>query len=127
MLLINLFWVVAYDTEYAMVDRNDDLKLGLRTSAIAFGRFDVVAVMTCYAVYLAGMAWVGVDRGMGPAYFAGLAAAGLIAGWHWLMIRERTREGCFRAFLHNHWLGLAVFAGTALDFALRFNAWPRPG
>jgi 4-hydroxybenzoate polyprenyltransferase len=127
MLLINLFWVVAYDTEYAMVDRNDDLKLGLRTSAIAFGRFDVVAVMTCYAVYVAGMAWVGVDRGMGPAYFAGLAAAGLIAGWHWLMIRERTREGCFRAFLHNHWLGLAVFAGTALDFALRFNAWPRPG
>jgi len=127
MLLINLFWVIAYDTEYAMVDRNDDVKLGLRTSAIAFGRFDVVAVMACYAVYLAGMAWVGTDRNMGPAYFAGLVAAGLIAGWHYRMIRDRTREGCFRAFLHNHWLGLAVFAGTALDLALRLKAWPRLG
>jgi 4-hydroxybenzoate polyprenyltransferase len=127
MLLINLFWVIAYDTEYAMVDRNDDLKLGLRTSAIAFGRFDVVAVMACYALYLAGMVWVGATRQMGPAYFTGLALAGGIALWHWRMIHHRTREGCFRAFLHNHWLGLAVFAGTALDLALRLEAWPRLG
>jgi 4-hydroxybenzoate polyprenyltransferase len=127
MLLINLFWVVAYDTEYAMVDRNDDLKLGLRTSAIAFGRFDVVAVMLCYAVYLGGMVWAGGARAMGPAYYAGLAAAAAIAGWHYLMIRGRTRAGCFRAFLHNHWLGFAVFAGTAADLAIRFRAWPRFG
>jgi 4-hydroxybenzoate polyprenyltransferase len=119
--------VIAYDTEYAMVDRNDDLKLGLRTSAIAFGRFDVVAVMACYALYLAGMVWVGATRQMGPVYFTGLALAGGIALWHWRMIRHRTREGCFRAFLHNHWLGLAVFAGTALDLALRLEAWPRLG
>jgi 4-hydroxybenzoate polyprenyltransferase len=125
LLLLNLFWVIAYDTEYAMVDRDDDLRLGLRTSAIAFGRFDVAAVMACYAVYLGGMAWVGAARGFGPLYYCGLAAALACALWHWKLIRTRTRDGCFRAFLHNHWLGLAVFAGVALDFAVRARAWPR--
>jgi 4-hydroxybenzoate polyprenyltransferase len=125
MLLVNLFWVVAYDTEYAMVDRDDDLKVGLKTSAIAFGRFDVLAVMVCYAIYLAGMLWIGRVRHLGVWYDAGLAVALAIAVYHWTLIRHRSREGCFRAFLHNHWLGLAVFMGVALDYAVRFRAWPR--
>ena len=125
LLAFNVFWVVAYDTEYAMVDRDDDLKLGLRTSAIAFGRLDVAAVMACYAVFLGGMAWLGEGRGMGPLYYAGLAAAAGCALWHWRLIRGRARDGCFRAFLHNHWLGFAVFAGIALDYAVRLHAWPR--
>ena len=125
LLLLNLFWVVAYDTEYAMVDRDDDLRLRLRTSAIAFGRFDVRAVMFCYAVYLGGMAVVGMGQAMGPLYYAGLAVALACAIFHWTLIRHRDRGGCFRAFLHNHWLGMAVFAGVALDHAVRLAAWPR--
>ncbi len=125
LLLLNLFWVIAYDTEYAMVDRDDDRRLGLKTSAIAFGRFDVAAIMLCYAIYLAGMAFAGIGRGAGPFYYAGLAVATGCAAWHWRLIRTRDRDGCFRAFLHNHWLGLAVFAGTALDFAVHAGAWPR--
>jgi len=125
LLLLNLFWVVAYDTEYAMVDRDDDLRLGLRTSAVTFGRFDVAAVALCYAVYLLGMAGVGWFLHMGWIYFAGLAVAALMAAYHVWLIRGRARDACFRAFLHNHWLGLAVFAGIALDFAVRAHAWPR--
>jgi 4-hydroxybenzoate polyprenyltransferase len=125
LLVLNLFWVVAYDTEYAMVDRDDDLRLGLRTSAIAFGRFDVRAVMLCYAVYLVGMTYVGIWQGMGPLYYAGLTAALACAVFHWTLIRSRDRDGCFRAFVHNHWFGLAVFAGVALDYAVRLSAWPR--
>jgi 4-hydroxybenzoate polyprenyltransferase len=125
LLLLNLFWVVAYDTEYAMVDRDDDMRLGLRTSAIVFGRFDVHAVMLCYAVYLAGMIYVGIWQGMGPLYYTGLAVALGCAIFHWTLIRRHDRDGCFRAFLHNHWLGLAVFAGIALDYAVRLAAWPR--
>ena len=125
MLAANLFWVVAYDTEYAMVDRDDDLRLGLRTSAIAFGRFDVAAVMLCYAVFLAGMAAIGGERQLGPLYYVGLAAAGACALWHFHLIRGRDRMRCFAAFLHNHWLGFAVFAGVATDSAWRLNTWPR--
>jgi 4-hydroxybenzoate polyprenyltransferase len=125
LLVLNLFWVVAYDTEYAMVDRDDDAKLGLRTSAIAFGRFDVAAVVFCYAVYLAGMVAVGVRLRMGPLYYAGVAGALGCAVFHWTLIHGRDRDQCFRAFLHNHWLGLAVFAGIALDYAVRLKAWPR--
>ncbi|MEO5701774.1 MAG: 4-hydroxybenzoate octaprenyltransferase [Casimicrobiaceae bacterium] len=125
LLAINFFWVLAYDTEYAMVDRDDDLRLGIRTSAILFGRFDVAAVMTCYAIYLAAMVWVGKLRYFGEYYYAGLAVAAAIALWHGFMIRDRQRTGCFRAFLHNHWLGLAVCAGLVLDFGTRLRAWPR--
>jgi 4-hydroxybenzoate polyprenyltransferase len=125
LLVLNAFWVMAYDTEYAMVDRDDDLRLGLRTSAIAFGRFDVFAVMLCYAIYLGGMAFVGHYWHAGPIYYAGLALALACALWHFVLIRKRDRDGCFRAFLHNHWLGLAVFAGIALDFAVRAEAWPQ--
>ena len=125
LLVVNLFWVIAYDTEYAMVDRDDDARLGLRTSAIAFGRFDVAVVALCYAIYLGGMMYSGYARDVGPYYYAGLAVAGGCAAWHVWLIRHRERAACFRAFLHNRWLGLAVFAGTALDFAMRADAWPR--
>ncbi len=122
---INLFWVIAYDTEYAMVDRDDDLKIGIRTSAITFGRFDVAAIALCYAAYVVGMAWVGVERAMGTVYFAGVAVAAVLAAYHLVLIRARERMACFRAFLHNHWLGLAIFAGIALDYAIRLSAWPQ--
>ena len=125
LLVLNAFWVMAYDTEYAMVDRDDDLRLGLRTSAIAFGRFDVFAVMLCYAIYLGGMTFVGHYWRAGPIYYGGLVVALACALWHFKLIRKRERDGCFRAFLHNHWLGLAVFAGIALDFAVRAKAWPQ--
>lgn len=121
----NLFWVVAYDTEYAMVDRDDDLRLGMRTSAITFGRFDVAAVAVCYAVYLVGMAWVGWRIRASWPYYAGLVAALAIAGWHLWIIRTRERGPCFRAFLGNHWLGFAVFLGIVADHAWRLHAWPR--
>ena len=115
----NLFWVLAYDTEYAMVDRDDDLRIGIKTSAITLGRFDVAAVMGSYAAYLAIWAAVGAVLGYRWPYFAGLAVAAAIACWHFTLIRDRTREGCFRAFRLNHWLGFAVFAGVAAQFALR--------
>ena len=125
LLLLNLFWVVAYDTEYAMVDRDDDLKLGLRTSAIAFGGFDAAGVALCYAVYLVGMVAIGFHLRTGPLYYAGLIVALGCAVFHWQLIRGRDRALCFRAFLHNHWLGLAVFVGVALDYAVRLKSWPR--
>lgn len=115
----NLFWVLAYDTEYAMVDRDDDLKIGMKTSAITFGRFDVAAVMLSYAVFLAVWAWAGASRSLGPPFFAGIAAAAGQAAWHWRLIRERTRDGCFKAFRLNHWLGFTVFAGIAAGYAIR--------
>ncbi|MFO1415220.1 MAG: 4-hydroxybenzoate octaprenyltransferase [Burkholderiales bacterium] len=121
----NLFWVVAYDTEYAMVDRDDDIRLGMRTSAITFGRFDIAAVAACYAVYLAGMAWVGWRIGASWPYYAGLAVALGIAGYHLWIIRTRERGPCFQAFLGNHWLGFAVFLGIVGDHAWRLQAWPR--
>jgi 4-hydroxybenzoate polyprenyltransferase len=119
LLVGNLFWVLAYDTEYAMVDRDDDLRIGIKTSAITLGRFDVAAVMLSYAAYLAIWAFVGAGLGYGWPYFTGVTVAALIACWHFTLIRTRTREGCFRAFRVNHWLGFAVFAGVGAQFALR--------
>ena len=121
LLLGNLFWVIAYDTEYAMVDRDDDLRIGIRTSAITFGRFDVAAVLASYAAFLAIWAAIGVRQDFGPAYFAGLAVAAAIALWHGMLIRDRSRDGCFRAFRLNHWLGFAVFAGVLVDSALKLG------
>ncbi|MCW5634411.1 MAG: 4-hydroxybenzoate octaprenyltransferase [Rubrivivax sp.] len=115
----NLFWVLAYDTEYAMVDRDDDLRIGMKTSAITLGRFDVAAVMAFYGIHLAGWAALGRLLGLGGWFLAGIAAAAAQAAWHYTLIRGRTREGCFKAFRLNHWLGFAIFAGTALDLALR--------
>ena len=119
LLLGNLFWVLAYDTEYAMVDRDDDLKIGMKTSAITLGRWDVAAIMAFYAVYLAVWTWLGLQAGLGALFLAGIAVAAAQALWHWTLIRDRTRDGCFRAFRENHWVGAAVFAGALLDYALR--------
>jgi len=119
LLLGNLFWVLAYDTEYAMVDRDDDLRIGIKTSAITLGRFDVAAVMAFYAAFLLIWAAIGASLSFGAPYFAGLVAAAAIAAWHFTLIRTRTRDGCFRAFRLNHWLGFAVFAGIVAQFALR--------
>ena len=118
LLLGNLFWVLAYDTEYAMVDRDDDLRIGIQTSAITLGRFDVTAIMLFYALYL--IVWAGVLARQTPnAYFlAGIFVAAAQALWHYFLIRSRTREGCFKAFRLNHWLGLAVFGGVALSLSV---------
>ena len=115
----NLFWVLAYDTEYAMVDRDDDLKIGIRTSAITLGRADVAAVMLFYGLYLAIWSWAALQAGLGGAFWLGIAVAAAQVAWHFTLIRHRSREGCFRAFRANHWVGFAVFAGYVLDLALR--------
>ena len=116
----NLFWVLAYDTEYAMVDRDDDLRIGMKTSAITLGRFDVPAVMVFYALYLGAWLMLGRMLGLGLFYVLGIVVAALQTRWHYRLIRERSRDGCFKAFRLNHWVGFAVFAGVALDLALRF-------
>ena len=119
LLAASFFWTIAYDTEYAMVDREDDLKIGIKTSAITFGRFDVSAVMLCYALFLGVLVGVGLWRGMGVAYYAGLVVAAALILYHYLLIRDRNRERCFKAFLHNNWVGAAVFAGIAADYLSR--------
>lgn len=119
LLLGNLFWVLAYDTEYAMVDRDDDIRIGIKTSALTLGRFDVAGVMAFYGVYLVSWALIGRALGLGGVYLLGIGAAALQVAWHYTLIRTRTREGCFKAFRLNHWVGFAVFAGVALDLALR--------
>jgi len=117
MLLANIFWSVAYDTEYAMVDRDDDIKIGIRTSALTFGRFDVAAVMLCYAVTLGIYVGIGVTLGFGLLYWIGWAAAAGCAIYHYTLIRNRERMPCFAAFRHNNWLGGALFAGIAAHYA----------
>ena len=119
LLLANIFWCIAYDTEYAMVDRDDDIHLGIHSSALFFGKYDVAAVICCYAVALGILAYVGNALHMGAAYYAGLLVAAGIAAYHYTLIRQRQRDACFKAFLHNNWLGAAVFAGIALDYFLR--------
>ena len=118
LMLGNLFWVLAYDTEYAMVDRDDDLKIGMKTSAITLGRWDVPAVMGFYAVYLVVWLWVAAARAPSSFLYVAFAAAAAQAAWHYTLIRDRTREGCFVAFSQNHWLGATVFAGIALTFGI---------
>lgn len=119
LLLANIFWAVAYDTEYAMVDRPDDLKIGIKTSAITFGRFDVVAVMLCYAFALGLLVAVGIATGRGAAFHLGVLGAAAIAAYHFVLIRGRDRANCFKAFRHNNWLGAVIFAGILLDDLLR--------
>ena len=115
MLVANVFWAIAYDTEYAMVDRPDDLKIGIKTSAITFGRYDVAAVMLCYGLTLAILAAVGHAMHLGWPYWVGLLAAALIALYHYQLIKDRDTGRCFAAFMHNNWFGAAVFAGIVLD------------
>ena len=112
LLIGNAFWVLAYDTEYAMVDRDDDLRIGIRTSAITLGRWDVPAVMAAYALFVCIWAAIGWRIGLAWPYFVGLTVSAALAAWHWTLIRTRSREGCFRAFRLNHWVGFAAFAGV---------------
>jgi 4-hydroxybenzoate polyprenyltransferase len=118
LLVANVCWTVAYDTEYAMVDRDDDVKIGIKTTAILFSRFDVAAVMICYATFIGMMGMVGLDLHFSWAYWLGLGAAAVIAIYHFTLIRHRERDACFRAFLHNNWLGAAVFAGVVAQYLL---------
>ncbi len=115
----NFFYAFAYDTEYAMVDRDDDIRLGLRTSAITLGRYDVPAVMASYGAMLAILSFLGMDLEFGWPYFAGLMVAWGLVAYHWWLIRERTREGCFKAFRNNVWVGAAVFGGIIASYWLR--------
>ena len=117
MLAANVFWSVAYDTEYAMVDRDDDIKIGIRTSALTFGRFDVLAIMLCYAVTLGIYVWVGMTLAFGALYWIGWAAAAACAVYHYTLIKNRERMSCFAAFKHNNWLGGVLFAGIAAHYA----------
>jgi len=116
LLLANVFWAVAYDTAYAMVDREDDLKIDMRTSAITFGRYDVAAIMLCYAVSLSLIFIVGWQYGLRTWFAIGMLIAAGCAIYHYTLIRTRERAGCFAAFRHNNWLGAAIFAGVALDY-----------
>ena len=121
LLAANVFYAFAYDTEYAMVDRDDDAKLGIHTSALTLGGWDVVAIMASYAAMLVLLIALGIETWLGWPYYCGLAAAGGMMVYHWTLIRGRSREGCFKAFMHNNWVGAAVFAGIVLSLPLR---WP---
>ena len=116
LLCANIFWAIAYDTEYAMVDRDDDVHLGIHSSALLFGKHDVAAVMLCYAITLVLLAIAGQMTNLGIPYYLGLLTAASIALYHYRLIKNRIREACFKAFLHNNWLGAAVFAGILLDY-----------
>ena len=118
MLAANVFWSLAYDTEYAMVDRDDDIKIGIRSSALFFGRFDVAAIMGCYVFMLAILGGIGWYARLSWPYFAGLALAAAIALYHYTLIRERERSKCFKAFLHNNWIGAVIFAGLVASYWL---------
>jgi len=120
----NACYAFAYDTEYAMVDRDDDLKIGIHTSAITLGRHEVAAVVASYVLMLAILAWTGIMLRLGWAFHAGLGVAGAMMYYHYTLIRERSREGCFRAFRHNNWVGLAIFAGIVLSYLLPEFPWP---
>jgi 4-hydroxybenzoate polyprenyltransferase len=117
MLVANVFWSVAYDTEYAMVDRDDDIKIGIRTSALTFGRYDVLAIMFCYAVTLGIYVWIGMALQFGALYWIGWTAAFGCAIYHYTLIKNRERMPCFAAFKHNNWLGGVLFAGIAAHYA----------
>ncbi|HTH95529.1 MAG TPA: 4-hydroxybenzoate octaprenyltransferase [Rhodocyclaceae bacterium] len=119
MLAANVFWAIAYDTEYAMVDREDDLKLGIKTSAITFGRYDVAAVMCCYAMTLGLLAWFGQILHYGIFYYASLVVAAAIVTYHYTLIRHRERDKCFKAFLHNTWIGAVIFLGFVAELNLK--------
>lgn len=119
LLVANIFWTIAYDTEYAMVDREDDQKIGINTSALLFGRFEVAAILFCYFAMLLILTAIGKIIGLGWPYFVGLTLACVIALFHYTLIRQREPAHCFKAFLHNNWLGFTVFCGILFDYAIR--------
>jgi 4-hydroxybenzoate polyprenyltransferase len=115
--IANIFFAFAYDTEYAMVDRDDDAKIGIRTSALTLGDWDVAAVMLSYLAMFIILGALGTALALAWPYYAGLAAAAAMAVHHWFLIRDRSREGCFKAFLRNNWIGAAIFAGLVAALA----------
>ena len=119
LLLGNLFWVLAYDTEYAMVDRDDDLRLGMKTSAITLGRRDVPVVLACYLIFLGIWCLALAQYGVPALFFIALIPALAQVGWHYRLVRDRSRDGCFKAFRRNHWLGFTLFAGIVLAYGVR--------
>lgn len=119
LLAANVLWAIAYDTEYAMVDRDDDIRIGIRSSALFFGRFDVAAIMLCYVGTLAILAYIGLRLGLKWPYFSGLVAAAGLAVYHFTLIRQRDRVKCFKAFLHNNWVGAAIFIGIAANYLVK--------
>lgn len=121
LLVANVFWAMAYDTEYAMVDREDDLRIGIKTSAITFGRYDVAFVMACYAAMLVILVLTGVMLNFGLFYFGGLLVAAQLAFYHYTLIKGRDRALCFKAFLHNTWMGAIIFLGIVADSIWRIN------
>ena len=121
LMIANMFWAIAYDTEYAMVDREDDKRIGVKSSAILLGRYDVAGVMTSHAIFLAMMAVIGWWQLNGLLYFVGLAVAAVLMHRQYVLIRTRERDKCFQAFLENNWVGLAIFAGLALDLFFRMR------
>jgi 4-hydroxybenzoate polyprenyltransferase len=119
LMLANLFWVIAYDTAYAIVDKPDDLKIGIKTAAITLGKYDVTGVMVCHALFVVLMICIGQLQSMGMAYYVGLVVAAGLMGYQYTLIHNRDRALCFKAFLHNNYVGIAVFVGIALDFLIR--------
>jgi 4-hydroxybenzoate polyprenyltransferase len=111
LLAVNVFWAIAYDTEYAMVDRDDDLTIGIKSSAIFFGKYDVIAIMCCYAAMIGLLIYVGNFMHYGKFYYLGLGVATSLAIWQYDQIKKRLKTNCFKAFLNNNWIGLAIFIG----------------
>ena len=118
LLAVNVFWAIAYDTEYAMVDRDDDIKIGIKSSALFFGKYDVLAVMISYIAMLSLMIYVGQLKAYGTFYYIGLAAALMLIVWQYQLIKKRVKVDCFNAFLANNWIGFAIFIGLAIQYLL---------
>lgn len=118
MLLANVFWTIAYDTEYAMTDREDDLKIGIKTSAITFGKYDILAIMGCHFLFITNMVAIGIKIGLGPYYFVGITVAICFIAYQYKMIHAREPQRCFQAFLQNNWVGGSVFVGIFLDYLI---------
>lgn len=119
LMIANLLWVIAYDTEYAMVDKADDLKIGIKTSAITFGRFDVAGIMLCHIIFIGIMVGVGLIQKLDVAYYVGLGTALGLIMYQYHLIHDREAACCFKAFLHNNWVGATVFTGIALDYLIK--------
>ena len=123
LMIANMFWAIAYDTEYAMVDRDDDIRIGVKSSAILLGRYDVAGVIASHAIFFVLMAVIGWWQRLGVLYYVGLAIAAALVYQQYKLIRTREREACFKAFLNNNWVGLSVFAGLASDLYFRLKFW----
>ena len=123
LMVANMFWAIAYDTEYAMVDRDDDIKLGLKSSAILLGRYDVAGVMACHTIFLVMMVAIGAWQLMGVLYYLGIIIAAVCVRRQFALVRTRDRDACFKAFLNNNWVGLAIFLGIAADLSFRVRFW----